>query len=277
MGSPGTLSELKHYLYQCGEKWWTWSITLSICALLISVIAVFSQRPRVAGIAAVCGALLPVAVAWLRESASTALLRGDKCRRLILYADGLGQEIPAAQIADVRAWSLGASLGPAPFTPPYYASALAVGSRRLADITTESAFFTRFLAGKVQTALWVAFGVIAAVVAAGLLLSDLTNGAPIDAVLSASKAIGLFVAFLISGDAALLAKKYSDLEREAQLAFERCAMLRADAEPAAEDVRAVTEDYGVALLQCPPIPSWLYLRYRDALNDLYRDAHGWEA
>lgn len=258
MGTPDTLSELRNHLYQLAEKRWTWSVCLAVCTLVASLIALFNQHPRVAAIAAAGGALLPVVVAWLRESASTALLHGDKCRRLILYADGLGQQIPASQLADVRSWSLGASLGPAPFTPPYYASKLPVGPRRLADITTESAFFTRALAGKVQTALWVAFGVTAAVVVAGLFLSDFAKGTSVDTVLSASKAIGLFVAFLISGDAALLAKKYGDLEREAQRAFERCAMLRENTTPSAEDVRAVTEDYGVALLQCPPIPSWLY-------------------
>lgn len=44
-------------------------------------------------------------------------------------------------------------------------------------------------------------------------------------------------------------------------------------EPSHDEVREVVEDYGVALLQCPPIPAWLYSWFRDPLNDIYRDSH----
>lgn len=277
MKNPDTLSELRNHLYQLAEARWLWSLYLAVFALVVSVSAAFSQHLWVGVTAGLVGAVLPVVVAWLRETASSELLQGDKCRRLILYADGLGHEIPPSQLLDVRAWGLGVSLGPAPFTPPYYASKLPIGPRRLADILTESAFFTCALAGKVSFALWIIFGVGITAAACALLVSDFAKIGASDSILAISKSIGLFVAFLISGDAALLAKKYGDLERAAHLAFDRCSRLRDEATPSTEDVRAVAEDYGIALLQCPPIPSRLYLRYRDSLNDLYRDSHDWVA
>ncbi|TSA07285.1 MAG: hypothetical protein D4R79_17800 [Comamonadaceae bacterium] len=277
MKNPATLSELRNHLCQVAEKRWLWSLYLAAIALFVAVGAAFSQQLWVGGTAGLVGVILPLAVAWLRETASGELLQCDKCRRLILYADGLGHDIPASQLLGVRAWGLGASLGPAPFTPPYYASKLPVGPRRLADIITESAFFTRALAGKVQFVLWIVVGVGVVAAVSALLLSDFAKGSSSDSVLAVAKSIGLFVAFLISGDTALLAKKYGDLERAAHLTFDRCARLRDEAAPSSEDVRAVAEDYGVALLQCPPIPSRLYLLYRDSLNDLYRDSHDWVA
>jgi hypothetical protein len=138
---------------------------------------------------------------------------------------------------------------------------------------TESAFFTRALAAKCSFALWFTAGLALLAATVALLMADLWSSEAAGNASSVSKTIGVFIAFVISGDLALHAKKYSNLASEARSAFEAGARLRALAGATPEDVRAVCDDYGVALLQCPPIPGWLYLRHRDELNRLYRESH----
>jgi hypothetical protein len=209
----------------------------------------------------------------LLPGAASDLQKGDKCRRLILYADSLGETIPASQIAEVRSWAAGAQLGSAPFEPPYYSSTLPPGAQRLADNLTESAFFTKIVATKCQFALWFAFGMTLVGAASALLLADLLGSPNAGTVTVLAKSIGVFITFLISGDFALLAKKYGDLAAEARVAYEACARLRLDAQATLEEVRSVSDDYGAAVLQAPPIPAWLYMHYQGDLNRMYRDSH----
>lgn len=219
----------------------------------------------------VAAGLLPVAVTWLRELATGFQVRADKCRRLILYSDGLGIDVSAASVAEVKAWAAGKALAEAPFVRPFYSSIKAPGPQRLADIVTESAFFTEHLAAKIQFWLWAIFGLTLVASIFALNLADLAIGT--SQLLLVAKSIAVFIAFVISGDVALLAKKYGDLRSDARHAFQRCAQLRDMEKLSHDEVREVVEDYGIALLQCPPIPAWVYKWFRDPLNDIYRDCH----
>ncbi len=273
MELPDTLADLRNFLYQRGEQKWITSLSISFGVLGLTITGLWLQSTFLIGIGALASVVAPIAIAWLRESASLDLQRGDKCRRLILYADSLGHEVPASQMATVRAWALGGSISPAPFVRPYYVSRLVPGPQRLADNVTEAAFFTHALATKLQVGLWTAFGIAVIVAATSLILADLAKGIIGATGVAAAKSIGVVLSFLISGDFALLAKKYGDLKNDARLVFEASSRLREDSRATIDDVSPVCEDYGVALLQSPPVPSWLYLRYQSELNRLYRESH----
>ena len=174
---------------------------------------------------------------------------------------------------EIRGGALGAAIPGAQFIRPYYTSTIEPGPRRLADNIAESAFFTKLLAGKVSTTLWVVTGGAVSGTLAALALSDLF-AVDSQTMVSVFKSIGIFVAFLISGDFALTAKKYSDLANEAQKAFNFATQLRVNASATIEEARTVAEEYGIALLQAPPVPSWLYGCYREDLNKMYRESHG---
>ena len=274
MAEHDTLAEVRNHLYLRAEVLWQASLALAIATLVLTVVSVWAHNPFLLGLTGIAAVILPIAIVWIRESASTFLIRGDKCRRLILYADGLGQEIAPSDLAEVRAWSVGGKLGPAPFSPPYFSSKLAPGVQRLADIVTESAFFSVHLARKLQVWLWISFGLLLTCAIFTLYLADLAAGQSSEGLNLVAKSIAVFIGFLISGDFAILAKKYGDLRSETRHIYQRCAQLREDTHPSPEVVRAVIEDYNIALVQCPPIPSWLYARYRDQLNEIYRDSHG---
>ncbi len=267
------LSDLRNHLYGRAEWLWQGSLLLSAILLALTLSGFWLNAPIWLSVTGLAAAIAPILVAWMREAASVLMVRGDKCRRLILYADGLSREIGSSELAEVRAWALGVRLDSAPFVRPFYSSNEQPGPRRLADILTEAAFFTEQLAAKVRTGLAIAFVLALVAAVSALYLADLLSSTGVPGLLLAAKSVATFIAFLISGDVLLLSKKYGDLQREARHTFERCAHLRLQSNPEEGEVLGVAEDYGILLLQCPPIPVWLYLRYRDALNDVYRESH----
>lgn len=253
------------------------SLLISVVTLCLVLTALWIDSSPWVSLASIFAILAPVSIAWTREAASASLLRGDKCRRLILFADGLGHDIPTEDLAQVKAWALGSQLKEAPFVKPYYSSSKSPGPQRLADIITESSFFTEHLARKIATGLWVTFGIALIVACLVLYSADLCAEVPFHVVVFVMKSMAVFVSFLIAGDFLLIAKKYTDLNHEAHQAFSRCACLREAQNLSIDEVRNVVEDYGIALLQAPPIPGQLYGFYRDALNRIYRESHGGSA
>jgi hypothetical protein len=81
------------------------------------------------------------------------------------------------------------------------------------------------------------------------------------------------IAFFLAGDMFLLWKKYSDLKMQANETFKVCALLRDEPQLSASQAMQIAEDYHLALIQSPPIPFKLYIKFRDLLNDAYRKSY----
>ena len=161
------LPRLRNHLFLRAEHLWELSILLAGGMLAVTIVGLWVNKPFIVSTVGLVALVFPVTVSWLREAANVAQLRADKCRRLILLADGLGHEIAPAELAEVRAWGLGVTLDQAPFVRPYYSSTLSFGFQRLADMSAEAAFFTEQLAGRMAAALKSAFciALVAAIVA----------------------------------------------------------------------------------------------------------------
>lgn len=208
------LPDIRNYLYDEAEKLWWWSLYLTLAAQLSSLVAVLINKAWVLAIGGFLALVAPIGVVWLREWASTLTQQADKCRRLILYADGLGEEIPKEDLATIRAWTTGTQLKAAPFTRPYYASQLPSGSNRLVDIIAESAYFTCHLAGKVAGYLQIIFA-ISALALIGILYFSISVPNSANIVIIVAKSAISAIAFFLAGDIFLLWKKYSDLKVQA--------------------------------------------------------------
>lgn len=267
------LLNIRHFLYQRAQWLWQASLLLTLLTLLFTLVGFWIGAPTLVGAVGAAVVVLPIAVAWIRESATTLQLRADKCRRVILLAEGIDREIAPSMMAEIRGWVAGKELPPAPHVAPYYSSAMHPGPQRLADMLAESAFFTENVSGKLQTWLWIAFGISLGISIGALLVADLASVMATKAVLLGVKSVAVFIAFLISGDVALLAKKYGDLRVEARHTYQKGVQLRDSEDASMNDVSEVAEDYGVALLQAPPIPSWVYVLLREGLNQAYRASH----
>jgi len=266
------LPDIRNYLYDEAEKLWWWSLYLTLGAQLSSLIAVLLNEAWVLAIAGLLALVSPIGVVWLREWASTHTQQADKCRRLILYSDGLGEEIPREDLATIRAWTTGIQLKAAPFIRPYYASNLPTGANRLVDIIAESAYFTRHLAGKAAEYLQIIFAASALALISILYISISVPNSESIVVIVAKTAISA-IAFFLAGDIFFLWKKYSDLKAQADETFKVCAILRAESQLPLSQAMQTVEDYHLALVQSPPIPFKLYLKYQDPLNRAYQESY----
>ena len=281
MPRTGSLSDIRNYLYDQVELRWWWVLGVTLVAQLLSLIAIIVNQAWFLVIVGFVALITPIAVTWLRESAIDITQKADKCRRLILYADGLGTNIPESELATVRSWTTGIQLTQAPFVPPYYASTLPNGPQRLVDITAESAYFTRSLAGKAAGYLLGILGVSIVIVIAIIYFADfaastaqLTANQNIILLKSAAKVAVTAISFILSGEILILWKQYSDLKSAAGETFRTCAALRDEQNLPIHEAMQVVEDYHLALLKSPPIPAKLYLKYQDELNQDYRDSYG---
>lgn len=278
MAIPKDIENLRNHLYAHGERLWWISFWVVIGTQVLMLVALWINHTTLVAAVALLALAAPILIAWLREKANTAVIRADKCRRLILYADGIGRAITGEELSEVRAWGMGSAVKDAEFVTPYYTSAKPVGPNRLADITAESSFFTCQLSERVLGTLWLVLLLSLCIVLSILFLSDILVPSErqgiADLINSLAKSMAIVIAFLLSGDFLLLIKRYSDLRSTANDTFMQCVNLRDNVSIQESQIRWIVENYNIGLIQSPPIPSLYYRKYKDALNHIYRASHG---
>lgn len=272
VGDTKDLPDIRNYLYDKAERLWWWSLYISLGAQLLSLIAVLIDKVVILALVGFVALVAPIGVVWLREWAAKLTQKADKCRRLVLYADGLGEDIPKEELATIRSWTTGVQLKQAPFVRPYYASNFPHGSNRLVDITAESAYFTSCLAERVASYLLIIL-IISALVVIGILYFSTATATSTNVVATIAKSTTSAITFLLAGDIFLLWKKYSELKAAANETFRLCAKLRDEPKLPIHEAMQVVEDYHLNLIQSPPIPLKVYLKYRDALNEAYQRSY----
>ena len=81
------------------------------------------------------------------------------------------------------------------------------------------------------------------------------------------------IAFFLAGDIFFLLKKYSDLKAQADATFKVCAILRDESKLSLSRAMQTVEDYHLVLVQSPPVPFKLYLKYQEPLNHAYQESY----
>lgn len=193
-----------------------------------------------------------------------------KLRRMALLKDGLNIDPDEIELMSVRALIGQVNDYKPAYTPPYYASKLPPGERRLADISAESAFFTHNLARTAAqwSGLFTIVGCVAVVATVYLLL---TLGLTVQVQVALAKIIAVVALFFTTGDFALLWKKYSRLSVDSERALGKYQTLfRKNVIPQYE-IRVVLEEYICTISHAPPIPSIIYNTKKDKLNHIWRD------
>jgi len=261
------LADIRNYLYEEAEKLWRWSLYVSASVQVLSLIAAFTNSSWFLVIVGLLALTAPISITWLREQANQRTQKADKCRRLILYADGLGERIQQEELANVFSW-VNVKPKPAPFISPYYDSNFPVGTNRLADITSESAFFTKAIAEKVKFYLQIFLFISSLLIIIILYLAATTGKAGI--IINTSKVTTSIISFLLAGDIFILMARYSELSAVAKETFLLCSKLKGRQDLKVSEVMQTTEDYHITLIQSPPIPFIFYQKYQKSLNDAYK-------
>ncbi len=262
-------SDIRNHLYNETEKNWRIAILLGLSAQIVSISSTFIQNSGIVALLNFFLFLTPVAAQWFREKSKDLSQRALTCRLAIVYSDSFGREIPPTISKEISSWVHEKKLDKAPFKKPYFDSKLSPGTLRLADVVSESAFWTYNLA-RDMTRIMVIYTGIYVLFAISSLYFLLQVGLSSDIIVNAAKVVVIFTSLVFTGEALLLIKQYNELYQEARQTFEITAKMALRKKLPVEEIMQVVEKYDLSLVSSPPIPSRLYLMRRPYLNKAYK-------
>ncbi len=264
-------SDIRNRLYDEAERYWWLSLLLGFVVQLLAIASTVIKDQLFTVVTGVILFILPVAARWAQEKSQDDKSKGHKCRIAILYSDAFGKDIPSDIAREIRSWVESEKLSRAPFKRPYYDSKLAPSPRRLADIVSESAFWTYNLAKNMATFMGIYTGVylISALTALYFLLQiNLGTGVLIDS----AKVIVLLISLVFTSEALLLIKQYDDLCAQAKHIYLVTAKLAYDKSLSTMDIMQIVEGYNILLVSSPPLPGLVYKIKQGSLNKAYKQA-----
>ena len=214
---------------------------------------------------------IPMIGRWLQEISNDKASCALKCRLAILYSDAFGKDIPAQISRDIRAMVNGEKVKEAPFIKPYYDSKLPYGPKRLAEIVSESAFWTYNLAQKMVVLMSVYTGCYFLL---GLILAYFIVQMNIEPtlLLMISKSFIVYISFIFASESTILIKKYNELWHKSEQIYKETERLSRFKKPSTIKVMQIVEEYNLLLINSPPIPSFIYNLNKETLNDAYKNS-----
>lgn len=267
------LTNIRNYLFTYAERLWLLCLSLAVIIHFFGIISLFIGDHTwivIGGFLSFFGQAIST---WIKEAAADNQNKADKCRRLILYSDGLGLSISSESIATAKHWVGLKEVKKSQYIKPYYSSILAPGPRRLADMVSESAYYTYCLADTAAKFMR-GISIILFLTAIVMLLLAVETSPGNNYLVILGKSALVIIGFLFSGDILVLYKKYLNLSQKAHLTFQMLVRMKSKAKVKEQDVIQEVEDYNLEALQTPPIPSFLYLLKKDGLDKAYKSACG---
>jgi len=262
-------SDIRNNLYEKAEKYWYVSLFVGLGVQIVSIISTVSQNRLLTITASTILFFAPIIGRWFQEKFKDNTLRAIKCRLAILYSDASGKDIPFDIAREIKSWVSEEKLSKAPFRKPYYDSKLPYGSNRLADIITESAFWTYKLADDMRSIMFLYTGVYLISALTAIYFIFQINMDP-KILIDAAKLITTFISIIFTSEAILLIKQYNELYSEARRIYTITAGMVSISNLDMSEIMQIVEEYNILLLSSPPIPGYLYKIRQKNLNKAYK-------
>jgi len=192
--------------------------------------------------------------------------RGAMLRHVAMLQNGLG--IQPDRI-DVAQWS--ETIGSATVIPDYYESKASPGSRRLVEITAESAFFSHVIARR-SAAIAAASMVIGSLAVIIGIVAGVRSGFSQGAVELATEVGLTLLTFLVTGDLLLLFLRYLRTANNANRVLHECKHALQLILISSDAAHSVATEYQLVMASGPPMPALLYRSERIKLTEIYRKA-----
>jgi hypothetical protein len=195
----------------------------------------------------------------------------ETMRRQAAFTEGLGWPINTVQASEWRLRvrkSIRDRLKTAEREPDYYATAQPLGPARLAEMTLESAFYTRHLYVKFRLLVWTAF-VVAVLVLFAISVLGLTEFVPSSVDQLIAQAMVTIIPLLLALDLLgwglrlnRLVATILDIEKDLD------QLCEGDAADLPQVLRLVAE-YNCQVVSGLPIHNWLFERWHDEIKELW--------
>lgn len=260
------LNTLAGILFTAGGRKWYAAAAIEVTVGLVSAAFLIFDLPATAGwVVAVAGFVAYVIAYYLRLRSETQHSQAETMRRQSVLSEALGWELGQAQLSEWRQRAgkkALAKLDVGKRPDDYYATKSTDPSERLSHMTSESAFYTRYLYRTMSELLWKVAGValfIAVIALAGAFLVG-------DRAVDVSTLILAVLTVLISADIVGWAFRLQGMQHdvyEIECDFER---LGKSGDRKLEYVMRLMGEYNCVVVQGIPIHSWWFNRHHDDIN-----------
>ena len=202
--------------------------------------------------------------------AKDAYAKGEEIRRMAMLKYGLGVEPSQDELLRIEQSTNHLKNAEPGYLEPYYSSDESEGSRRLIDVTGESAFFTAS-ASKFAAATFgiiVLVGITLVVIGISILMR---SPAPASMLVIASRVLLLSMATFGVGELAKAAIDFLLLHVSTDRITTRCCVALTKTKKQVEsEAVSIFADYNTATIVCPPVPSFAYKAVFKSCNGAWR-------
>lgn len=263
-------SDIRNHLYDKAEKFWWVSLLIGLFVQITAGFTIFIKNNILIIFSEIILLCLPILARWFQEISKDNTLKAMKCRLSILYSDSFGKVIPSDISKEIKSWVGLEKINVAPFEKPYYDSKLPSGPNRLADITSESAFWTFNLANnmRILMAIYVFLYVSISIFFLYFLLQSKIEGSIL---MNISKTIIILISVIFTSETILLIKQYNELYSESKKYFHILDKMSNETDIKVTEIMQTVEGYNLLLISSPPLPSFLYKIKQANLNKAYKE------
>lgn len=242
----------------------TWAHVATGIITLVS----YSLPPTASHVFVMVAILTEMAAWYYRRRAQGRHMCAEHLRRSALLMNAYGRKDEPIEAIDARACLPKAVERRAVELEDanYYASTLPAGPERLVETLQESAFYSKHLCRAAARRLFVVTGalIVGILIAIGLVLPSLDG----PAITIVARIVIVFLMVLITADVCGEALDWHD---SAAVAERVDRVLEQQTVPIEQELLAIFADYSVATAGALPIPTDLYMKQRDQLDEKWRN------
>jgi len=244
---------------------------LQYAIIVISVMVLIIPVNLVSYLGSILNLVLVLAWQYNEYSGKQTHQLAERARRMVLLAEGLGLTIGTKEYSDVMMkFTSSVYEGKKYEDPNYFKADESPGYTKLANMLHESSFWSKHLLDKSAARQWKAFGIALFISIVGLLLLSILS---IDSVSQTfTQLFSLLLMWLVTGGILIRAIDFTSSARTIDDIEARLTSIIAD-KITDESIIVILGDYNAAMQGTPTIPTLVYKRNRDELNQLWAELH----
>lgn len=266
------LNQLARLLFNSAANSWYGAVGIEISAgVLAAILSLLDLSGDIALVSALIGATLLISSYLLRLQFDVQYETAETMRRQSVLTEALNWPVGRIQMSDWRQQAgkyIRSQLKIKPRNPDFYATKKNVGAGKLADMTIESAFYTRHLYVKLRFWVWIIF-IVAILVSVLAMSVALTKTIPDDIDIIIARVIYSIIPVIISvnflGWGLKLGRLISAI-LNVEMGLEQ---LHATNQELPQVMRLVSE-YNCHVTTGIPIHNWLYEKWSPEITDLWK-------
>ncbi len=268
------LSQLSRLMFDaCSDKWYG-AFGLEVFAGILALILDLSNLPSTLAFGgALVGLILLIIAYSLRLWFEDQFHSAETMRRQSVFTEALDWPLSSVQYSEWQRKAgkrIRVKLKVTPRESDFYETQQPIGAHRLAEMTAESAFYTRHLYLKLRWWVWALF-IAAGFVFILVTLTTLVSPLPDNVRLLVAKALYSFITLVLSANLLGWVLKLGRLATTIQEVEEGLECLKSTSTVDVPQVMRLVSEYNCQVVDGIPIHSWLFLRWHDEIRDLWEN------